>query len=259
MIKGETGDDLLPKIILNRNYSAYKSFYNDRVEMYRYPIIHSRMTTFGIFDDFIKALPKDKETILIFIDYTLTIAEEEYDTKLINAVSLLHDLCFYANDQISSKKEIYRIKKLRDRVQRLTFISNSVYWWNSIIRFLVLESGENKNDFLIKDKDYLKTDILNFPFVDHNEASSCPMQLSEIVDQIQIDFEGYKPLIFKRSALIDQSKYWIWDCRPIDTKQYGYLIFITNKDNEITIDYETYNTQYETILEEYIIQFHFRV
>ena len=130
------GKELISKIIQDKSFQALNEFYKSRVDWYGYPLIHDRLTTYGLFDDLKYRIPKNAEMISIFIDYAIEIANKESDERFINSTFLLLYFCQKGKAiNTLTDNQIQKINRLTTRVQQLSLIPNLSFFWNQILDY----------------------------------------------------------------------------------------------------------------------------
>ena len=138
-IDSAPGKNLIPEIISENHFNDLYEFYKLRVDYYEYPLIHDRLTTYGIFEDLKYACPKNVEIISKFIDYSIEIANKETDERLINSILIILDFFQRGrNIYVPNEYQIQKIIELTPRAKELSSVSNLVCFWNQILDFCKL-------------------------------------------------------------------------------------------------------------------------
>ncbi|MFN9710397.1 MAG: hypothetical protein ACK55K_03195 [Bacteroidota bacterium] len=254
------GKDLIPAIIENKSFDDFYAFYKIRVDWHGYPLIHDRMVTYGLFHDLTHSIPEDKETILKFIDFSIRIAENESDKRFLNSLFLILDFCSIAEEfTIPTQHQIDKITSLVYRVKKLSFLPNITTFWEHILDFLVLGKSIKKEDYVVKNDDYLSVMNMDFPTIDDNTVKSCPVSESKLMEEIEgVDGE-YEPLQFVRSAMIDTDKYWVWQYKNITGNDWSWYITVKQDDkNKITIERHLMQSGERKTPEKLLLEYHYK-
>ena len=136
------GKELIPLIVNKKSFDDLFTFYKGRVDWHEYPLIHDMFYTFGLFEDLFDVLPNDNETIGIFLEFALEIAEKETDERFISASFLVLDCCQTASKEwIPTDDTGRRIANLKPRIEKLKKVNNLVGFWDQIIKIC----SRNKN------------------------------------------------------------------------------------------------------------------
>jgi hypothetical protein len=254
------GKDLIPAIIENKSFDDFYAFYKTRVNWYGYPLIHDRMVTYGLFHDLTHSIPKDKETILKFIDFSIIIAENESDKRFSNSLFLILDFCSIAEEFTTpTQNQVAKITSLVNRVRKLSFLPNITTFWEHILDFLVLGKSIKKDDFVVKNDDYLSVMNMDFQTIDDNTLKSCPVPESKIMEEIESVDGEYEPLQFVRSAMIDTDKYWVWKCKNNGDSLWNYYITVKQDDkNKITIERHLMQSGERKTPERLLLEYHYK-
>lgn len=231
--------DLVPILIENISYKDLNTFYKARVDWYDYPLIHRRMSTYGLFEDLKEQFPKDPQSILKFIDYATDIAYQETDKRFLNALFLVLNACeLAANVTELDYARFQSVVALFVRVRKLSFVPNITSFWKQIIESLLINNTEAIHEFLkvsfqVKESDFTKSMDMKFPTIDNNSPAACPAskeELQKALTKSKRDFNDFKYL---RSALIEKDKYWLY----IDLNSKGdssdYLIVKQDVNGEV--------------------------
>lgn len=231
IINKAPGKEIIPIIIEINSFNDFNAFYKVRVDWYGYPLIHDRFVTYGLFDDLTDQFPKEKEMVSKFIDYSITIAEQETDKRFLNSIFLILNFCGLAKEIVNpTKLQIEKIKGLSNRVKKLSFFPNMLTFWEQILDYLTLEPSFLKEDLMVHYDDYMRFIDLDFPNIDNNTSVSCPVDTKKICSEIEGIVGEYEPLKFVRSAIIDNDMYWVWLYKNITGNVWSW--YVTVKQDE---------------------------
>lgn len=251
--------DLIPRIIKKTSFDDFYSFYKIRVDWYGYPLIHDRIVTYGIFDDLMNQIPEEKEIVSKLMDFTIKIAEEETDKRFLNSIFLISNFCRIAKGLTPpTHSNIERITKLMIRVEKLSFLPNMTTFWEQILYFLAINQSFKISDFLVQDDAYVSTVNMNFPVIDNNSSTSCPVSESKITAEIEGISGEYETLKFVRSAIIDTDKYWVWVYKNIAGNVWSwYFIVKQSEKNEVTIERHRMHGGITKTSEKLLLEYHY--
>lgn len=250
------GKELIPIIIGENSFAALNRFYTIRVDWNGYPLIHDRMFTYSVFEDLLNAIPQDKDVISQFIDYAIEIAMTENDKRFANAIFLLSNFCGSATDS-ATPTQLLKIIELKPRVQRLSFLSNLVTFWQKVIVYCATAPSFQQDLLEANEKDYERYFDMNFPSIDNNTPASCPMGMAEIDAEMEVHLGEYK-VAFVRSAIIQADRYWVWLYTCISGKGWHwYFIVKQAADGKITTKKQPMQGLVMQPAEQVLLHFHY--
>lgn len=259
IINKAPGKELIPKIIESKSFDYLNDFYKLRVDWYGYPIIQDRMVTYGLFDDLTNQFPNDTESISTFIDYSIQLARNESDKRLINAIFLILGFCLLGNDNcMPTKSQIKALIELKARAQKLSFFPNMSCFWDQILDYFSKDVTFNKQAYTVNDDDYKNLLDLDFPTIEDNNPDSCPINFQVIENEIKGIVGVYEPLKFVRSAIIDNDKYWVWLYKNITGNVWSWYITVKQEQNgKSTLEKHSMHGGVTKTPEELLLEYHY--
>jgi hypothetical protein len=107
-----------------------------------------------------------------------------------------------------------------------------------------------RRDELPEDFDELRNVPIELPRLPEDSAASCPMPMSEILEYLSYEAPGGEhsgsaeviefPLEFLRTALVDQTRYWIWRFTDADEVESYVTVGIDGSGQQIVSYDETF-------------------
>jgi hypothetical protein len=209
---------------------AFKEFYRLRRDWQGYPLVHDGIGTYGIFSDLTEDLdPKLQASLL---PHAVELAKAEVDQRFLCAVFLVYDLIHGFNMADHQDSIRTTIAAMLPRAKKLSIFPNMSCFWNQIVNSVF--HWATKDAFFVHDNDWREYTPLDFPPVDDCGWRNCPGGIDKVNDEIHGIGGGEFVLEFKRSALFDGAKYWIWLYRNVSENPvwHWYVYIVTTPDGK---------------------------
>lgn len=251
--------EIIPRIIEKGLFEDLQQFYQIRVDWHRYPLIHDRFVTYGLFHDLLEALPQDSGLVKRLLDFAIDIAEQEMDARFINSLFLVESFCHLAcEDKIIDRHQISRIIALEDRVRKLSFIPNLSGFWENMLRSLSKISVIDFMGLLVRDNDYLKYLHMLFRNLDAREMQSCPVEFAQL-EQVVAPIQGeYAPLRMVSGIAIGDTKYWVWEYKNITGNIWSFYISVrVDEKGQVNIERHSMHGGVICTPEKMVLKFHY--
>jgi hypothetical protein len=209
------GRDLVPDLVRSPSLEGLRSFYHMRVGWRCYPIIHERMMSSSLFDDFYAELKKQPAAISNCLDYALTILEEEDEKYILCAVFLLSCVCnCLPKERAPSAEQLQRIVQLHPRVKNYAFIINLASFWEEIAAF-----AGRFDAALEKELFFHATSSPELPELRlRKSGTALPCSVSmEVIEEWMETFAGNYAMELRGAMEIRDDRYWVFQCHQANT------------------------------------------
>ena len=246
------GKELIPLVHNHGDLDAFAEFYRLRRDWWRYPLVHDRFVTYGIFEDLTDGLDRQAQAVLL--PEAVALAENESDQLFLCAIFLILNLIggFSAS---GNRDDIWlRIKAMHQRAKKLSLFPNMSCFWNQIVNRIL--RGDTDGAILVDSNDWRECISLDFPLVDEFGWQNCPGGEDMVRKEIRGIRGGDFVLEYIRSALYEGSKYWIWLYRNVSEHPiwHWYVYIVTNPDGETELHRHSMHTVVTIPPEELVVK-----
>lgn len=251
------GKALLESIRDTADLEAFADFYRQRRDWWRYPLIHDRLVTYGIFHDLTNNLATEAQALLL--PKAVSLAEVETDKLFLCTVFLILDL-LDGFPTVDNQDDIRsRLRSLHPRARKLSLFPNMSCFWNEIANKVF--PTDKDGSMLISDKDWREFTSLDLPPVDDRGWQNCPGGEDAVKKEIEEVRGGDFVLEYQRSALHQGAKYWIWLYRNVSNNPiwHWYVYVVTMPDGSTTLHRHSMHSVVNLSPEELVAQHAFGV
>lgn len=209
LMNSAPGKELIPELVKAPTQHLLSTFYRMRVLWKCYPILHERMMSSGIFDDFQVELRKQPQEFSKVLDFTLTILQEEDEKYVLCAVCLLSNVCNCApKDFAPSAVQLQRIEQMRVKVMRFAFIINLASFWEGIVLFAGKHNAPMKQKLSFNATSSPEMEELRLRKNDN--ALPCPVSI-EILKEWLVTIVDDVQIVFRGAMEIGDDRYWLYE------------------------------------------------
>ena len=127
-------------------------------------------------------------------------------------------------------------------------------FWNQIAR--IVFSSDADSTMLVRDDDWREFISLDLPTVDNNGWQNCPGGEDAIKKEVEGIGGGEFVLEYARSAVYNDSKYWIWLYRNVSEIQrwHFYVYIVTKPDGKTEIHRHSMHSEVNISPEELVVK-----
>lgn len=251
LIEDAPGKELIPLIKEDGDLDAFREFYKIRRDWGGRPLIHDRFVTYGIFDDLASGLSLQRQAQMLPV--AIELASAETDRHFICAVFLISDLIAGLSRSPEQESIEESIAVMHDRARKLSLFPNMSSFWNQIIKRLPNEASRALS---IHSDDWKEVISLDLPVADHSGFQNCPGGEAKVREAVAGIKGGEFVLEFKRNAVYEGSKFWIWLYRNVSERPiwHFYVYVVLAPDGTVGVHRHSMHSRVNMSPEELVVK-----